>query len=103
MPPISYARHHRPKPSDDPTIERQDLGLQHPQLDAKGSHAFTRHIGQASIGCVRNYSEQLLDAGATDPRDDPELRHMSTDRIDYAGLLTNQEMVQGRGASRSSY
>src|SRR6185437_10379940 len=67
--------------------------LQHPKLYAKGRHAGARHLGQAPIPWIAGHREQLRDASAADPCDDPELRHMGTDRVDHAGLLANEEMA----------
>jgi hypothetical protein len=80
-------------PGPDPAIELQDLRFQHPKLYAKGRHAGARHLGQAPIPWIAGHREQLRDASAADPCDDPELRHMGTDRVDHAGLLANEEMA----------
>jgi hypothetical protein len=44
-------------PSHDLAVEREDLGLQHLKLGAKGGNAPTRHIGQALITAISNDSE----------------------------------------------
>ena len=57
----------------------------------------TRHrtcnLGQPFIIRIGDDSEQLLDALATDRRNNPELGKMGADRIDHRGLLADEQMT----------
>ena len=70
----------------------QRLGRTFAHLHARLRQRF-RHLGQAPISWIGGHREQLLDAVAADPGDNPELRHVGTDRVDHAGLLANEEMA----------
>jgi hypothetical protein len=60
-------------PGDNPAVELSNLSLQQSQLHAERYDAQTRHFGDPFIAWIGGDSEQLLDAIAADPRDDPEL------------------------------
>jgi hypothetical protein len=57
-------------------IELQYLGLQHPQLGAKGGKARARHLGQPFVTGIGDQIEQLINTVASDRRDNPELGKM---------------------------
>ena len=55
-------------------------------------HARATSGTRLSLGSATTL-EQLLDTMAPDRRHDPELCEMGTDRIDYRGLLANEQMA----------
>ena len=81
-------------PGYDPAVELENLSLQNAQLHAQSGDAHTRRFGDARVAWTGGDSEQLLDAIAADPRDDPELGKMGADRVDHAGLLFDEQMAR---------
>jgi hypothetical protein len=70
------------------------LGLEHPQLRAKGGKTLARELWHALVIWIGDDVEQLLDTVAADRRDDPKLGKMGADRVDHRGLLPNEEMTR---------
>jgi hypothetical protein len=81
-------------PGQDAPIELQDLRLQHAQLRAEGSKTLARNLRHAIVIRIGYNVEEFLDTVATNRRDYPELGKMRADRIDYGGLLPNEEMTR---------
>ena len=66
-------------PGRDATIECQYLGSQRQQLRTKSSNARTSYLWDPGVICIRDNFEQLVDAIATNRRDDPELGKICAD------------------------
>ena len=94
-------------PGVDPTVELQDLRLEHPELGAERGETRTRNLGHPFVTWIGDDREQFLDTIASDWRDDPELCKMGADRIDHRGLLANEQMAcdgaSGSSAARASW
>ena len=60
-------------PSDDTSIELQNLGLQCTQLTAESSKTRTGYLGEPMVGWIGDDFQQLLDTLSPDRGDNPEL------------------------------
>src|SRR5260221_1276645 len=88
-----FAHIMRSVPGHDLAIEREDLRFQHPQLGAESSKTRARDFGYAFVTWIGNDIEQLLDAIASDWRDDPKFGEVGADCVDHRRLLADEEMA----------
>jgi hypothetical protein len=77
-------------PSQDPTIELQNLSLELPQLDPEGGYTCSRNLRHPGVIGVGNDFEQVLDTSAPNRRNDPEFSKMRPNRVDGGSLLADQ-------------
>src|SRR5215467_2480394 len=81
-------------PSDDASVELQNLSLQRSQLTAESSKARACHFREPAVGCISDDFQQLLDAPAPDGGDDTEFGKIRADRNNDGSLLTDEEMAR---------
>src|SRR5436190_22839515 len=89
----ALARFVGPVPVHDHAIERHNLLFEAEQLTAERGNTCARNLRHPFIVAVSNDMEQFLDALAPDRRDNAKLRKVSSDRIDYWCLLTDEQMA----------
>ncbi len=80
-------------PGHDHTIELKDLRLQRLQLGVESGDAGAGYLRQPLVACIGDDPKQLLDTMAPDRCNDPELRKVSADDIDYRGLLADEQVT----------
>jgi len=80
-------------PGVDHPVELENLLLKDPQLGTERRKTRARNLRHPFVTWIGNDPEQFLDAFAADRRDDSELCKMGTDRINYRGLLADEEMA----------
>src|SRR5512132_339283 len=75
---------------DQPPVEISDPGLDRPQVLGLIDQELARQGRQPIVLQVRDDGEQIPQASPALRRDDPELRHVPSDRIDRARPLGDQ-------------
>jgi hypothetical protein len=79
-------------PGHDP-IKLQNLLFEVEQLSAERGKAGTGNLGHPFVARVGNNMQQFGDSSTPDRRDNAELGKMSSDRINYRGLLADEQMA----------
>src|SRR4030095_972638 len=88
----ALARLVRPMPRHDHPIELQNLLLQTEQLGTERDKARAGNFWHPPVVRVSNGMQQFRDPSTTDRRDNAELGKVGPDRIDYRGLLADEQM-----------
>src|SRR3979409_2555998 len=82
-----------PVPGHDHSIKLQDLPLDAEQLIAKRGKARTANRRHPFVARVGNNMQQFGDSFSPDRRDNAELGKVSPDRVNYRGLLADEQMA----------
>jgi hypothetical protein len=82
-----------PMPGQDHPIKLQNLLFEAEQVSAERGKARTGNLGHPLVARVGNNKKQFGDPSASDRRNNAELGEMSSDRIDYRDLLTDEQMT----------
>src|SRR5258705_5091759 len=82
-----------PVPGNDHPIELQKLLLEAEQLSAERGKASTGNVRHPFVVRVGNNMQQFRDPFAPDRRDNAELGEVCPDRIDYRGLLADEQIA----------
>src|SRR5271168_3088982 len=90
----ALARFIGPVPVHDHPIGLQNLLLEAKQLSAERGETCARNLRHPVVVWIGNNMEQLLDALASDRRDNAKLRKVGSDRINHRGLLTDEQMAR---------
>src|ERR1700716_1685038 len=80
-------------PGHDHPIELQDLPLEAEQLIAKRGKARTANRRHPFVARGGNNMQQFGDSFSPDRRDNAELGKVSPDRVNYRGLLADEQMA----------
>jgi hypothetical protein len=62
-------------------------------LGAESSNTGAGNVRQPLIVCIGSDLEQLFNTIASDRRNDPKLRKMSTNDVDHRGLLADEQVT----------
>jgi hypothetical protein len=89
-------------PGDDHPIELQNLLPDTEQLSTERGKARTGNLWHPLVVGVGNNMQQFRDTFAPDRRDKAELGEMRSDRIDYRGLLADEQGGSGEASGSSA-
>src|SRR3981081_1018363 len=84
-----------PMPSPDLPIELQNLLLQAEQLSTERGKARAGNLSHSFVARVGNNTQQFRNPSTPDRRDNAELSKVRADRINYRGLLADEQMAGG--------
>src|SRR3982074_516953 len=82
-----------PMPSHDLPIELQNLLLQAEQLSTERGKARAGNLSHSFVARVGNNTQQFRNPSTPDRRDNAELSKVRADRINYRGLLADEQMA----------